>query len=121
MKLASWNVNGIRAVSRNGFNNWLDKELPDVLCIQESKAQPEQLDQALLKPGKYNSVWHSAIDKGYSGVTTYFKNEPLEVINGINDQEIDSEGRVLTFEYKNFYLINSYFPNSGRDHKRLPF
>ncbi len=121
MKLASWNVNGIRSVSRFGFADWLANESPDVLCIQESKAQPDQLDDKLLKPGKYNSVWHSAVDKGYSGVTTYFKKEPLEVISGISHGEIDSEGRVLTFEYKDFYLINSYFPNSGRDHSRLPF
>ncbi|OQW49897.1 MAG: exodeoxyribonuclease III [Proteobacteria bacterium SG_bin7] len=121
MKLASWNVNGIRSVSRYGFADWLDKEAPDVLCIQESKAQQEQIDDALIKPAKYNSVWHSAIDKGYSGVTTYFKKEPLEIISGIKDEEIDSEGRVLTLEFKDFHLVNSYFPNSGREHDRLPF
>ncbi len=121
MKLASWNVNGIRSVSRYGFSDWLNKELPDVLCIQESKAQQDQVDESLLKPGKYNSAWHSAIDKGYSGVTTYFKKEPLDVLSGLGDKEIDDEGRVLTLEYKDFFLVNTYFPNSGRDLKRLPF
>ncbi len=121
MKIGSWNVNGIRAVSKTGFLNWLDQSDLQVIGLQETKAQKEQLEETILSPKGYASFWHSATDKGYSGVSFYYKKEPLNVIEGIGDPEIDCEGRVLTFEYKNFYFVNAYFPNSGRDHKRLPF
>lgn len=121
MKLASWNVNGVRSVTRYGFLDWLDRFSPDVLCLQETKAQKEQLTKEILSPSGYSSCWHSAVDKGYSGVAMFFKKEPLNIIEGIGKKGIDSEGRVLTAEFKNFFLVNSYFPNSGRDHARLSY
>ncbi|MDZ4660099.1 MAG: exodeoxyribonuclease III [Pseudomonadota bacterium] len=121
MKLVSWNVNGVRSVTRYGFFDWLAKFSPDVLCLQETKAQKDQLSQEIISPLKYGSHWHSAVAKGYSGVSMYFKKEPLNIIEGIGNKEIDSEGRVLTLEYKDFFLVNAYFPNSGRDHARLPY
>lgn len=121
MKLASWNVNGIRSVTRYGFLDWLNSFSPDVLCLQETKAQKEQLTSEILNPSGYSSHWHSAEDKGYSGVSMYFKKEPLNIIDGIGKKPIDCEGRVLTAEFKNFFLVNTYFPNSGRDHSRLSY
>ncbi len=121
MKLVSWNVNGVRSVNRYGFNDWLAEYSPDVVCLQETKAQKDQLTEEILNPHKYGSHWHSAVDKGYSGVSMYFKKEPLNILEGIGKSEVDSEGRVLTLEYKNFFLVNAYFPNSGRDHSRLGY
>jgi len=121
MKLSSWNVNGIRAATKKGFVDWLASSKLDIVCIQETKAQKDQLDQEILNPLKYHSVWHSAEKKGYSGVSIYFKKDPISEKHGIGKKEIDSEGRVLTLEYDNFFLVNSYFPNSGRDHSRLEY
>ena len=121
MKLISWNVNGIRAAGRSGFSIWFEREAADVVCVQETKARPEQLEEALLHPQGYHSFWHSALKPGYSGVGIYTKNEPLRVQVGIGIPEIDAEGRVLIAEFPNFVLINSYFPNSQRDHARLGY
>ena len=121
MKLVSWNVNGVRSVTRYGFLDWLSKISPDVLCLQETKAQKDQLTSEVQSPSGYRSLWHSAVDKGYSGVSMYYKKDPLNIIEGIGKNEFDSEGRVLTLEYKDFFLVNAYFPNSGRDHSRLSY
>jgi exodeoxyribonuclease-3 len=121
MKLASWNVNGIRAAHRSGFLDWFEKEAADIVCLQETKAYLEQLDQELHHPGGYHSFWHSAEKAGYSGVAIYSKSEPLSVRNGIGIPEIDREGRVLVAEYPKFTLLNCYFPNSQRDHARLGY
>ncbi len=121
MKLLTWNVNGIRAAQRGGFLDWFEQQNADAICLQETKATPDQLDMFLLNPGKYNSYWHSAAKPGYSGVAIYTKKEPLDVITGIGDVEIDAEGRVLAVELKDFYLVSAYFPNSQREHTRLPF
>ncbi len=121
MKLISWNVNGIRAAGRARFVDWFETEKADVVCIQETKAHPDQLTEELLHPSRYHSFWHSAQKAGYSGVCIYSKIEPLRVQVGIGIPEIDQEGRVLISEYPSFLLINAYFPNSQRDHARLDY
>lgn len=120
MKLLSWNVNGIRSVAQKGFLPWLEAQKPDVLCLQEVKAQTDQLTDELLNPLGYHGFWHSAQKKGYSGVSIFTRKEPLGVRYGIGVPEIDDEGRVVSVDFKDFTLVNSYFPNSRRDHSRLP-
>lgn len=120
-QFATWNVNGIRAATQKGFLQWLEQTSPDVLCLQEVKAKPEQLDEKILSPKGYHSVWHSAQRPGYSGVAIYAKTDPVEVTIGLNQQDFDTEGRVLTLSFKNFDIISAYFPNSQRDHARLPY
>lgn len=121
MKLVSWNVNGIRAAGRIHFGKWFEDEKADIVCVQETKANPEQLTEELLHPCGYHSYWHSAQKAGYSGVAIYSKKEPLRVQMGIGHPEIDLEGRVLLAEYPGFVLLNAYFPNSQRDHARLDY
>ena len=121
MKLLSWNVNGIRSVARQGFLPWLSKARADVLCVQETRAWPEQLEEDLIHPGRYRSWWSCADKKGYSGVCIYSKVEPLEVREGLGVAAFDREGRVLTARYEEFTLVNAYFPNGQRDHARVPF
>ena len=121
MKLVSWNVNGIRSVHTKGFTKWLESEAADVVCVQEIKATPEQLDEGMLHPLKLHSYWHPAQKPGYSGTAIYSKKEPLSVKVGIGVQEIDAEGRILSAEYADFTLVNAYFPNSQREHTRLDY
>lgn len=121
MKLYSWNVNGLRACGARGFLDWFKKQSADVVALQEIKVKPEQLDSALKNPGKYHGFWHPADKPGYSGVALFTKKEPLAVRYGLGHKKIDHEGRVITAEFKNVIVINSYFPNSRRDHSRLPF
>lgn len=121
MKFASWNVNGIRACDKNGFLSWMKDENADVVCLQEIKANPEQLGEHLQQPLKYNAFWHPAQKPGYSGVAVFSKKDPVAVQYGLGDSEIDREGRVLILQFPQFTLINSYFPNSQREHTRLPF
>lgn len=121
MKIATWNVNGIRAAEKKGFHNWLQESDADIICIQETKAQPEQLEQSLICPDGYSSHWHSASKKGYSGVAFFTRIDPIDVKMGIGVPEIDSEGRVITAEFDQFVLINAYFPNSQREHARLKY
>lgn len=111
MKLLSWNVNGIRAVAKKGFLKYLSSQNPDILCLQETKAQPEQLDAGLLKPEGYTSYWHYPdAKKGYSGVAIFSREQPLEINNSIGIKEFDSEGRLLIAKYPQFTLCNVYFP-----------
>jgi exodeoxyribonuclease-3 len=121
MKLISWNVNGIRAAGKVHFPKWFVEERADIVCVQETKAHPSQLEETLLHPDSYHSYWHSAAKAGYSGVAIYSKKEPLNIKTGIGIPEIDSEGRVLVAEYPDFFLVNAYFPNSQRDHARLSY
>ena len=121
MKLISWNVNGIRAVAGKGFLDWLASESPDVLCAQETKAHPEQLTKKLRQPPGYCSHWNSAERKGYSGVVTLSKTEPLRVRAGFGIEEFDVEGRVLMTEHPGFKLFNVYFPNGKRSQERLDY
>ncbi len=121
MKIYSWNVNGIRAAARKGFNDWLGKTSPDILCLQETKAHREQLDSDLTKPDGYTSYWNSAEKKGYSGVVTYSRTEPRSVKYGLGMEEFDGEGRVIETEYDDFVLFNIYFPNGKRDLSRVEY
>ncbi len=118
MELLSWNVNGIRACIDKGFLNWIEKRDPDIICIQETKAQPNQV---LMNTPSYHRYWNSAERKGYSGVLTLSKEEPISVSRYINNKKFDSEGRFLQLEYAKYYLINVYFPNAQRELKRLDF
>lgn len=120
-KFMSWNVNGIRACESKGFLNWFKRVEADVVCVQEIKANPEQLSEKLLNPHKCHAFWNPAEKPGYSGVALFSKKEPLDVTLGLGITDIDREGRVITAEFKNFILVNSYFPNSQREHARLPF
>ncbi|MDX9972227.1 MAG: exodeoxyribonuclease III, partial [FCB group bacterium] len=118
--LFSWNVNGVRAAVRNGLLEFIEREQPDILCIQETKAHFGDLTPAITEPKGYGSLWCSANKRGYSGVATYFRREPLSVSN-MGIEEYDSEGRVQVLEYPEFTLINAYFPNSQEERKRLPY
>ncbi|MBI4558643.1 MAG: exodeoxyribonuclease III [Candidatus Hydrogenedentes bacterium] len=119
-RLYSWNVNGIRAVSRNGFLSWLDTVQPDILCLQEIKARPDDLESAVLNPRGYGSVWQPAQKKGYSGVATYYRKEPRSV-RTLGIPRFDSEGRIQMLEYPTFTLINAYYPNSQPERARLDY
>ncbi len=121
MRLISWNVNGIRAVQKKGFLDWFKKENPDILCLQETKAAPEQLDAALLQVPGYSACWCAAEKKGYSGVAVYTRQEPLSVAQGLGDAVFDSEGRTLILDMGDFVLFNIYYPNGGAGNKRVPF
>ena len=119
VKLISWNVNGLRAVLKKNFLEFLDAEKPDVLCLQETKCHPDQVEQ--LWPASYTTFWNSAEKKGYSGTAIFIKTRPLNVAPHIGIIEHDKEGRVLTAELDDFFLVNVYVPNSKRDLSRLPY
>ena len=118
MKLISWNVNGLRACVQKGFLDFFNSIDADFFCIQESKLQAGQIDLDL--PG-YHQYWNYAEKKGYSGTAIFAKNEPLCASYGIGIEEHDKEGRVITLEYDNFYLVTCYTPNSQNELKRLPY
>lgn len=118
MKLISWNVNGIRACMNKGFNDFFNEIDADIFCIQETKMQEGQADISI--EGYYHYM-SSAIKKGYSGTLVYTKIKPLAVIYGINGEKYNDEGRVITLEYDNFYLVNVYTPNSQDGLKRLDY
>lgn len=121
LRLISWNVNGIRAVQKKGFVDIVQELNPDIFGIQETKAQPEQLDDELKQIPGYTSYWFSAKRKGYSGVAVYAKIKPLKVINGMGQEEFDNEGRTLTLEFDDFYFVNCYYPNAQDELKRIDF
>ena len=119
MKIISWNVNGIRAAIKKGFLDFVKNENPDILCLQETKAHPEQVDMNMSAyPYHY---WNSAEKKGYSGTAIFSKTKPISVKNDIGIAEHDNEGRVITAEYDNFYLVTCYTPNSKRGLLRLDY
>lgn len=118
MKLISWNVNGLRACVGKGFLEFFEKEDADIFCIQETKLQEGQIELEL--PG-YFQYFNSAEKKGYSGTAVFTKKEPLQVTKGIGMEEHDKEGRVLTAEYEDFYLVTVYTPNSQRELTRLSY
>jgi exodeoxyribonuclease-3 len=120
-RLLCWNVNGIRAAQRSGFLEWLYRESPDILCVQETKANPEQLNQDLREPHGYHVYWNYPERKGYGGVATFTREKPLKVQNGFGVQEFDVEGRVVISEYPEFILFNVYFPNGKKDEIRLKY
>lgn len=121
LRLLSWNVNGIRAAARKGFLDWFNEEKPDILCIQETKAWEEQLDESLTNPEGYHTYFCEAEKKGYSGVAIYTKEKPIKVEKGLGVKEFDTEGRTLIAEYPEFILYNIYYPNGKRSKERLKY
>ncbi|GLC30373.1 exodeoxyribonuclease III [Clostridium omnivorum] len=121
MKIYSWNVNGLRAVLKKGFLEWIKEEQPDVLCIQETKLQENQLEDSFKNIEGYYSYFSFAEKKGYSGTATYTKEKPISVKHGIGIQRFDSEGRILITEFEKFTLFNIYFPNGQMNEERLTY
>tara|TARA_Y100000814_G_scaffold44238_1_gene27649 strand:+ start:123 stop:878 length:756 start_codon:yes stop_codon:yes gene_type:complete len=119
MKFISWNVNGIRAVLKKGFMDFLEQENPDIICLQETKAHKEQVDINL--EGYPFDYWNSAIKKGYSGTAIFSKKKPLNVIYDMDIEVHDQEGRVITLEFEDYYLVTVYTPNSKRELLRLEY
>ena len=111
IKLLSWNVNGIRAVHRKENLQDVFKEQPEILCIQETKAHPEQLGDEIMKVQDYHTYFEAGERKGYSGVAIYTKEQPKEIMTGFGIEKFDNEGRILIAEYYDFVLFNIYFPN----------
>ncbi|MDR2510618.1 MAG: exodeoxyribonuclease III [Spirochaetaceae bacterium] len=125
MKIVSWNVNGIRAAAEKGFLEYAASDSPDVLCVQETKAEPGQLSEAIKSPvdksgAAYSSFWASAKKRGYSGVAIYTKKPPLDV-SVLGSADFDNEGRVLKADFGSFVLITAYFPNSQEGGARLDY
>lgn len=118
MKLISWNVNGLRACMGKGFLDFLKTSDADIVCLQETKMQREQADFII---GGYEEYWNSAEKKGYSGTAVFTKKPPLSVSYGIGIPEHDTEGRVITAEFPDFFLVNVYTPNSQQELARLPY
>ena len=118
MKLISWNVNGIRACVNKGFVDFFKQMEADLFCIQETKCQPDQIE---LNFDGYQSFWNSAEKKGYSGTAVFTKKKPIAVTYGIGIEEHDKEGRIITLEWEDFYLINNYTPNAKRGLERLDY
>ncbi len=118
MKLVSWNVAGLRACLKKGFIDFFNKEDADVYCLQEVKALENEFD---FKPDGYELYLNPAEKKGYSGTLIFTRIKPLSVTYGIGKEEYDNEGRVITMEFYNFYLVNQYVPNVKRDLSRIPY
>jgi exodeoxyribonuclease-3 len=120
LRFVSWNVNGLRSILKKGFLDFFAATAPDVLCLQEVRATPEQVD-ALAWPAGYHRFWNAATKAGYSGTAVFTRIEPLGVMRGIGVKEHDGEGRVLTLEFADFFVVNCYTPNSGRELERLAY
>ena len=118
MKLVTWNVNGLRACITKGFFEFFESVNADIFAVQETKLQPEQIS---IDPAGYEQYWNSAEKKGYSGTAVFTKNTPLSVSCGINKPYHDTEGRVITLEYDNFFFVTVYTPKSQRELMRLPY
>lgn len=121
MKIISWNVNGIRAISKKGFAEWAQNSDADLICLQETKAHKEQLTDTILSIGDYQSHFSSAERKGYSGTAIYTRKKPNEIRHGFGIDRFDSEGRTVIAVYDNFILLNVYFPNGGASEERLAY
>ncbi len=122
IRIISWNVNGIRAIHKKGFTDWVLYENPDILCLQETKATPEQLPEDLLNINSYNSYFSSSsIKKGYSGVAVYSKLKPVNIKPGFGIPKFDVEGRTLILDFNDFILFNIYFPNGKMSDERLQY
>ncbi|MCZ8538541.1 exodeoxyribonuclease III [Paenisporosarcina quisquiliarum] len=118
MKIISWNVNGIRACVKKGFLEYFQQENADIFCLQETKLQVGQIELHL---EGYEQYWNYATKKGYSGTAVFTKIKPLSVKYGVGDMSEEAEGRILTLEFEQFYLVNVYTPNAKRDLTRLPY
>ncbi|MFO7816564.1 MAG: exodeoxyribonuclease III [Thermodesulfobacteriota bacterium] len=118
----SWNVNGFRAVAKKGFWDWFSMVSADVVGLQEIKVEPDQLDSEEREPDGYHAFWNpSRVKKGYSGVTCFYRHEPLKVDSGLPDGQFNGEGRLIRIEFENFYFFNIYFPNGQMSQDRLDF
>ena len=121
MQLVSWNVNGIRAATDKGLREFVTNETPDVLCLQEVKANSDQVNTTWLEELGYAGVWNSAKKKGYSGTAIFSRVAPKSTSIGMGVAEHDDEGRIVTAEFDDFQLVTVYTPNSQRGLKRLPY
>lgn len=122
LTLLSWNLNGARAAYRTGFLSWLADAAPDILCLQETRADADQLPAEMRQPAGYHAFWHgSERKKGYSGTALLSRRAPDAVQFGLGVPEFDDEGRTIVAHYPDFTLINCYFPNGSRDHSRVPY
>ena len=122
MRIISWNTNGLRATAKQGFFAPLFKNRPDILCLQETKVEPEQLPEEVRNvPGYFSYFSHPKMKKGYSGVAIYCKEKPKEVFYGMGIKKLDDEGRLVGTKFKNFTIINCYFPNGGQGPHRLKY
>ncbi|MGO9119157.1 MAG: exodeoxyribonuclease III [Desulfomonilaceae bacterium] len=120
-KIISWNVNGIRGAYKKGMIDWLTSTSPDILCLQETKAAVEQLPKALAEPEGYYRYWNTSQQKGRSGVAIYTKIKPVIVDLKLGIEKFDNEGRFIRLDFKDFVLINVYFPNGKASPERLKF
>ena len=120
IRAISWNVNGIRAVLKKGLLEWFNETKPDILCLQESRAMPEDVRNEMELFTGYKTYWHPAQKKGYSGVCTFSKKDPISV-RTMGIDEFDLEGRVQALEYKDFFMVNAYFPNSQAERARIDY
>jgi len=121
MKIVTWNVNGVRAALKKGALDWAWKRSPDILCLQEVKARPDQLADEQVRSLPYPYIWNPAQRAGYSGVATFFKEQPLDAQTGMGEPRFDAEGRVISTLHPDFRLFNIYFPNGQRGHERVQY
>lgn len=121
VRILSWNVNGVRSVAKKGFIEFIEKDNPDILCIQETKGREEDIPKELKEVSGYNSFFSSPERKGYSGVGVYSKEKPLSVKTNFGVIKFDAEGRALILEYPEFILLNVYFPNGKMSSERLQY
>jgi exodeoxyribonuclease-3 len=121
MKIVSWNVNGLRALYNKGFLNIVSQINPDILCLQEIKSTPEQLPADILALDGYEKYFFPAQRKGYSGVAVFTNVTPIGVVNGLGNEQYDMEGRTITVEFADFFLVNCYVPNAQPELARLPY
>ena len=121
MKIFSYNVNGIRAAMTKGLINWLEVESPDIICLQETKASPEQIDLLTFETMGYSHYWYSAKKKGYSGVAIFSKIKPKAISMGMNIGKYDDEGRILMADFHDFTLLSIYFPSGTTGDIRQKF
>jgi len=121
IKIVSWNVNGYRACMGKGFFDYLNEEDPDILCLQETKANVSDLEDHHANPSGYHAIWHSAQKKGYSGTAIFTKKKPKWVSEGFGNPKYDCEGRVTMAEFDRFIVFSVYFPNGQRDEERLDY
>lgn len=121
LKIISWNVNGIRAIYKKDLAGFLERQKPDIFCVQETKCKEAQVSDEKFESLYPNSFWSEAVKPGYSGTATFTKIKPLEVMHGIGEEDYDSEGRFVITQYPQFLLYNVYFPNGGMGEERHNF
>jgi exodeoxyribonuclease III len=121
MKIYSWNVNGLRAIEKKGFVEWVEKTSPDIIGLQEIKAKEDQISEAIKNIPGYKVFFNPAERKGYSGTAVFYKVDPVSITCGLPDEKFNNEGRTICMEYNDFILLNIYFPNGQKDEERLKF